>query len=170
MDINDKSRTQRKNEDTALKMLGQELVDLSPEQLQHMDISDEILDAIRFARKITRHGARRRQIQRIRTLLRDADLESIQTSLETLKRGDIRQALAFKEIENWRDELKEGNLALIEEILRICPDAERQRLTQLARNANKEYLSGKGVKSSRILFRYLRRISESLSFSESAED
>jgi len=170
MDINDKSRTQRKNEDTALKMLGQELVDLSPEQLQHMDISDEILDAIRFARKITRHGARRRQIQRIRTLLRDADLESIQTSLETLKRGDDQRALAFKEIENWRDELKEGNLALIEEILRICPDAERQRLTQLVRNANKEYLSGKGVKSSRILFRYLRRISESLSFSESAED
>jgi len=170
METNDKSRTQRKNEDTALKMLGQELVDLSREQLQHMDISDEILDAVRFARKITRHGARRRQIQRIRTLLRDADLESIQTSLETLKRGDDQRALAFKEIENWRDELKEGNLALIEEILRICPDAERQRLTQLVRNANKEYLSGKGVKSSRILFRYLRRISESLSFSESAED
>jgi len=53
MDINDKSRTQRKNEDTALKTLGQELVDLSPEQLQHIDISDEILDAVRFARKIT---------------------------------------------------------------------------------------------------------------------
>ncbi len=170
MDNNEKSRTRLKNEDTALKMLGQELVDLSPEQLQHFDISDEILDAVRFARKITRHGARRRQIQRIRTLLRDADLESIQTSLETLKRGDDQRALAFKEIENWRDELKEGNLALIEEILRICPDAERQRLTQLARNANKEYLSGKGVKSSRILFRYLRRISDTLFFSKSDEE
>jgi len=170
MDTNEKSRTQLKNEDAALKMLGQELVELSPEQLQHMDISDEILDAIRFARKITRHGARRRQIQRIRALLRDADVESIQTSLETLKRGDNRQALAFKKIENWRDELKEGNLALIEEILRICPDAERQHLTQLARNANKEYLSGKGVKSSRILFRYLRRISDTLVFSKSDEE
>ena len=170
MDINDKSRTQRKNEDTALKTLGQELVDLSPEQLQHIDISDEILDAVRFARKITRHGARRRQFQRIRALLRDADVESIQKSLEILKRGHNRQTLAFKKLEKWRDVLKEGNSALIEEILSICPDAERQHLTQLARNANKEYLSGKGVKSSRILFRYLSRISDSLSFSKSDEE
>jgi ribosome-associated protein len=170
MDINDKSRTQRKNEDTALKTLGQELVDLSPEQLQHIDISDEILDAVRFARKITRHGARRRQFQRIRALLRDADVESIQKSLEILKRGHNRQTLAFKKLEKWRDELKEGNSALIEEILSICPDAERQHLTQLARNANKEYLSGKGVKSSRILFRYLSRISDPLSFSKSDEE
>jgi ribosome-associated protein len=164
MDTNDKSRTQRKNEDRALKVLGQELMDLSAEQLQNIDISDEILGAVRFARKITRHGARRRQIQRIRALLRDADLESIQHSLEAFKYGDNRQTLAFKKIENWRDELKEGNRVLIEEILNIYPDAERQRLTQLARNANKEYLSGKGVKSSRMLFRYLRRISDSLSF------
>ena len=170
MDNNRKSRTQRKNEDRALQMLGQELVDLSSQQLQNIDIPDEILDAIRFARKITRHGARRRQIQRIRALLRDADVESIQNSLETIKHGDNRQTLAFKKTENWRDELKEGNRALIEEILGICPDAERQRLTQLARNANKEYLSGKGVKFSRILFRYLSRISNSLSFSKSDEE
>ena len=151
-------------------MLGQELVDLSPEQLQQIDISDEILDAVRFVRKITRHGARRRQFQRIRALLRDADVESIQKALEILKRGHNRQTLAFKKLEKWRDELKEGNRALIEEILSICPDAERQHLTQLARNANKEYLSGKGVKSSRILFRYLSQISDPLPFSKSDKE
>ena len=170
MDNNRKSRTQRKNEDRALQMLGQELVDLSSQQLQNIKIPDEILEAVRFARKITRHGARRRQIQRIRTLLREVDVESIQNALKTIKHGDNRQTLAFKKIEKWRDELKEGNRALIEEILSICPDVERQRLTQLARNANKEYLSGKGVKSSRILFRYLSRISDPLSFSKSDEE
>ena len=170
MDIIGKSRTQRKYEDRALKNLVQELVDLSPDQLQHVHLPDEILDAIRLARKITRHGARRRQIQRIRALLREADGESIRNSLETIKRGDDRQALAFKRVEKWRDELRGGNRALIEEILTLCPGAERQRLTQLARNANKEYLLEKGVKSSRALFRYLSRISESLSFPESAEE
>jgi ribosome-associated protein len=170
MDTNQKSRTQRKNEDRALKMLGRKLVDLSPQQLQNVDIPDEILEAVRFARKITRHGARRRQIQRIRALLRDLDVESIQNALETIKQGDNRQTLAFKKVEKWRDELKEGNKALIEEILSICPDAERQRLTQLVRNANKEYAAGKGVKSSRILFRYLGRISKPLSFVKSDEE
>jgi ribosomal 50S subunit-associated protein YjgA (DUF615 family) len=48
---------------------------------------------------------------------------------------------------------------LIEGILDNCPDAERQRLTQLARNARNEYEAGKGVKSSKILFRYLNQIS-----------
>jgi ribosomal 50S subunit-associated protein YjgA (DUF615 family) len=48
---------------------------------------------------------------------------------------------------------------LIEEILNNCPDAERQRLTQLARNARNEYETGKGVKASKILFRYLNQIS-----------
>jgi ribosome-associated protein len=170
MDNNRKSRTQQKNEDRALQMLGQELVDLSSQQLQNIKIPDEILEAVRFAQKITRHGARRRQIQRIRALLREVDMESIQNVLKTIKHGDNRQTLAFKKIEKWRDELKEGNKALIEEILSICPDAERQRLTQFARNANKEYLSGKGVKSSRILFRYLSRISDPLSFSKTDEE
>ncbi len=170
MDNNRKSRTQQKNEDRALQMLGKELVDLSSQRLQNIDIPDEILKAVRFAQKITRHGARRRQIQRIRALLREVDMESIQNVLKTIKHGDNRQTLAFKKIEKWRDELKEGNKALIEEILSICPDVERQRLTQLARNANKEYLSGKGVKSSRILFRYLSRISDPLSFSKTDEE
>ncbi|MBW2710795.1 MAG: DUF615 domain-containing protein [Deltaproteobacteria bacterium] len=170
MDNNRKSRTQQKNEDRALQMLGQELVDLSSQQLQNIKIPDEILEAVRFARKITRHGARRRQIQRIRALLREVDVESIQNALITIKHGYNRQTLAFKKVEKWRDDLKEGNKALIEEILSICPDVERQRLTQLARNANKEYLSGKGVKSSRILFRYLSRISDPLSFSKTDEE
>jgi ribosome-associated protein len=97
-------------------------------------------------------------------------VESIQNALETIKKGDNRQTLAFKKVEKWRDELKEGNKALIEEILSICPDAERQHLTQLARNANKEYAAGKGVKFSRILFRYLGRISKPLSFVKSDEE
>jgi len=71
----------------------------------------------------------------------------------------LEKILAFKKIEKWRDELKEGNRVLIEEILDNCPDAERQRLTQLARNARNEYEAGKGVKSSKILFRYLNQIS-----------
>ena len=83
----------------------------------------------------------------------------MKNALENIRHGDHQKLLAVKKIEKWRDHLKEGNSALIEEILNTCPDAERQRLTQLARNASNEYNAGKGVKSSRILFRYLRQIS-----------
>ena len=159
MDEDRKSRTQKKNEARALQKLGEELVALSPEQLANIEMTDELRMAVSEAVKIKSHGARRRQLQRIGTLMRDIDPEPIQNALENIRFGDHQKLLAFKKIEKWRDELKQGNSTLIEEILNTCPDAERQRLTQLARNAHNEYEAQKGVKSSRILFRYLKQVS-----------
>ena len=161
MDTDRKSRTQKKNEARALQKLGEQLVALSSEQLAGIDLADELRNAVIEAGKIKAHGARRRQLQRIGTLMRAIDPQPIQNALENIRLGDHQKNLAFKKIEKWRDELKQGNPALIEEILNNCPDAERQRLTQLARNAHKEYeaQAPKGVKSSRVLFRYLKQIS-----------
>ena len=159
MDEDRKSRTQKKNEARALQKLGEQLVALPPDQLANIEISDDLRNAVIAAGKIKTHGARRRQLQRIGALMREIDPEPIQDALENIRFGDHQKLLAFKKIEKWRDELKQGNSALIEEILTNCPDAERQRLTQLARNAHKEYEAKKGVKSSKLLFRYLRQVS-----------
>ena len=160
MDPDRKSRTQQKNEARALQKLGEQLVALSSEQLAGIELTDELRNAVIEAGKIKAHEARRRQLQRIGALMRAIDPQPIQSALENIRLGDHQKNLAFKKIEKWRDELKQGNLALIEEILDNCPDAERQRLTQLARNAHKEYEAQKGVKSSRLLFRYLKEISD----------
>jgi ribosome-associated protein len=160
MDENLKSRTQKKNEDRALQKLGEQLVGLSSEQLEEIEMPEELLEAVRFAGTIKRHGAKRRQMNYIGALMRDIDHVPIRNALENIRQGNLQKSLAFKKIETWRDELKQGNKELIEDILTSCPDAERQRLTQLSRNAIKEYKSGKGVKSSRLLFRYLKQISQ----------
>ena len=166
MDDDLKSRTQKKNEAKALQKLGEQLVALSPEQLEGIEMSDDLRNSVIVAGKIKSHGAKRRQLQYIGTLMRDIDPEPIQKALENIRLGDLQKILAFKKIEKWRDELKEGNRELIEEILNNCPDAERQRLTQLARNARNEYQEGKGVKSSKMLFRYLNQISRRASSKE----
>ena len=127
MDEDRKSRTQKKNEARALQKLGEELVALSPEQLASIEMTDELRTAVSEAVKIKSHGARRRQLQRIGTLMRDIDPEPIQNALENIRFGDHQKLLAFKKIEKWRDELKQGNSTLIEEILNNCPDAERQQ-------------------------------------------
>ena len=152
------SRTQKKKEARALRALGEQLVALSSEQLENIDMPEELLEAVEFARKITSHGARRRQILYIGALMRDIEIESIQSALENIRYGDARKAHAFKKIEAWRDRLKQGDTALLEDILRSCPDAERQRLAQLVRNACKEHEKGVSAKSSRLLFRYLKQI------------
>ena len=159
MDDDRKSRTKKKNEARALQKLGEQLVALPSEQLAGIDIADELRKAIIEAGKIKSHGARRRQLQYIGTLMREIDPEPIQNALDNIKFGNHQKLLAFKKIEKWRDELKQGNSALIEEILNNCPDAERQRLTQFARNARNEYEAQKGVKSSRLLFLYLKQVS-----------
>ena len=156
-----KSRTQKKNEARTLQKLGEQLLTLTAEQLDNIDMPHELREAVGDALKTTSHGARRRQIKYIGSIMREIDPEPIQCAFANLKLGDRRKVLAFKKIEAWRDELKQGNLVLVDEILRSCPEAERQRLTQLARNAHLESNSPKGVKAARALFRYLKQVSES---------
>lgn len=154
-----KSRTRAKNEDRALRKLAEQLVGLSSGQLEKIDMPDELRDAIGLARQTTAHAARNRQIKYIGGLLRQIDWAPVSDALENIRRGDYGKALAFKQIEKWRDALKQGDPALIDEILTCCPEAERQRLTQLARNAKREFEAEKGVTASRLLFRYLKEVS-----------
>lgn len=156
-----KSRTRRKKEDHALQQLGQELVDLSTEQLSEIEMPEELREAVEAAKTMRSFGARRRQILYIGTVLRAIDPENIRNAMEGFRRGDRRKALRFQEVEQWRDRLRQGDPILLEEILQRCPAAQRQRLTQLVRNATEEFNAGKGPKSSRLLFRYLMEVSSS---------
>ena len=154
------SRTKKKKEDHARQAIGERLVELSEGQLERMGLPDEILEEVLLASKTGSHGARRRQIKYIGSLLRNMDINFIEKALEVIDRGDYEQKAAFKKIENWRDRLKEGDMKLMEEILSEFPMAERQHLSQLARNAKKEFEEKKGTKASKMLFQYLKEVSE----------
>lgn len=153
-----KSRTQKKKEDRALQRLGEELLTISMDQLAAITMPEELAEAVRLGRQTTQHGARRRQLQYIGALMRQIDSAPIKNALDNIRQGDYQKELAFKKVAQWRDALKEGDLAIVEDILAECPEAERQRLMQLARNARKEAETGKTVKASRTLFRYLRQV------------
>ena len=85
MDTEYKSRTQKKKEDKALQRLGQQLLGLQPRLLEALDLPDELLKEIKFARKIKSHGARRRQTRHIGALLRQIDTQAIKTTLERMQ-------------------------------------------------------------------------------------
>jgi ribosome-associated protein len=155
-----KSRTQKKKEDRALQRLGEELLTIAMDQLLSITMPEELKEAVLLGRQTTQHGARRRQLQYIGALMRKIDSAPIQKALENIRQGDYQKELAFKKLERWRDTLKEGDVSIVEDILAECPEAERQRLMQLVRNARKEAGVGKTVKASRMLFRYLRQVSD----------
>lgn len=89
MDTEYKSRTQKKKEDQALQRLGEQLVSLNSGQLETMDLPDELLEAIEFARKIKSHGARRRQIKHIGALMRQLDPQPIEMALSRMRSGNL---------------------------------------------------------------------------------
>ena len=91
MDTENKSRTRKKNEDRALQRLGEQLVALPSGQLETMELPDELLTAIKFARKIKNHGARRRQIQYIGALMRHIDPQPIETALDHIRPGNLHK-------------------------------------------------------------------------------
>ena len=158
MTESEQSRTRKKKADRELRELGDALTALSPENLERMDLPEVLRSAVAFYHQIPTLSARRRQWKTLGALLRRMDRAPIQAALENVQRGDRVRARRHHRIEQWRDALKSGNLDVIEEILGACPAAERQRLSQLARNAVKEAVAGSGVKASRALFRYLNDI------------
>lgn len=149
------SKSQRKRDVEALQALGRQLTELSKDQLKKMDLPDDLLDALLEYKRITSHGAMRRQMQFIGKVMRDVDSDPIVEQLAVM-RGESNAAKAeFHALERWRERLLADDDA-VTEWLTAHPEADGQRLRQLIRNARKEAEMGKPPKSSRELFRLLR--------------
>ena len=154
------SRTQKKKAVEALQKLGERMVSLSREQLAGMDLPRELLEAVVFAQRTSKHGARRRQMQYIGALMRDVDSEAIRNALAAIDAGEYELQKRFHLAEAWRDGLVRGDDALINTIVARCPAADRQRLGQLARSARKKgsTQARQTPAAARKLFRYLREL------------
>jgi ribosome-associated protein len=155
----EKSRTQLKKEAAALQKTGEKLVMLADDQLKRMRLPTALMEAIQAVRPMKSHGARRRQMQYIGTLMRSLDVAPIEQALMELEQGAYRLTQAFHHIEAVRDQLVAGNDAVFDEILQTFPDVDRQRLGQLVRSARKEKQKNAPPKSARNLFRYLKHLS-----------
>ncbi len=154
----EKSRTRMKKEATALQKIGEKLVLLSDDQLGRMSLPMRLLEAIQTVRSIKSHGARRRQMQYIGSLMRSVDAEPIEQALLAIEQGAYGQAEVFHRVEAWRDQLVDGGDEVFQEILDTFPDADRRRLGQLVRSARKEKGKNAPPKSARNLFRYLKSL------------
>ena len=155
-----KSKSQLKRDMHALQELGEELVNLTPEQFKKFELPESLYDAIVEARRIRSRGALKRQLQYVGRMMRNVDPEPIREKLDAL-RGQSRQAAAqLHRIERWRDQLLEEGDHVLEELVTQYPDVDRQYLRQLMRNAGKEKLANKPPRSARLLFRYLRELME----------
>jgi ribosome-associated protein len=155
-----KSKSQVKREMHALQSLGEHLVNLSPNQISKIEMPQDLREAVLFARTLKKSEARRRQMQYIGTLMRDADPEPIRKGVAEISRGHGQNVQLLRELEQWRKGLIDGDDEVLEDIVNHFPDADRKRLRRLALNARKEREVNKPPQAARALFRYLRELSK----------
>lgn len=161
----EKSKTQIKREVLELKDLGKQLVELPEKTLQKLPLSESFLDAVLQARRFSR-GALQRQLRYIAGLVPNEDVDAIRKALDELRQPHYRQVREFQQLEQWRDRLLTGDETLLNELAQRFPQAERQHIRQLVRNASREREQNKPPRSARALFQYLSELNSGSSQEE----
>ncbi len=154
------SKSEIKRDAEELKRLGAELAHLGKNALEKIPLDEELLAAIELAQRIKKEG-RRRQLQLIGKMLRARDVDPIRQALDKLKNRHNQQVALFYKLEALRDRLIDQGYEAINEVIAPYPHADRQQLSSMIRNAQKEKAGNKPLKSSRQIFQYLRKLAES---------
>lgn len=150
------SKSARKREDQQLQQLAATLLELPTSDLARIPLAPALTAALEAARAITQREARRRQLQYLGKLMRNANHQDIRAALDGLRmrQRQFRQHLA--RIDQLCEELIAGGDAAIAALIEAHAQAglDRQQLRQLTRKASQPA----AVESARSkLFDYLRR-------------
>ncbi|MCG9676143.1 ribosome-associated protein [Vibrio chagasii] len=153
------SKTEMKTDMEALQKLGEELVTLKPSVLEKFPLSEDLALAIKDAQRF-KNEAKRRQLQYIGKIMRNIDPEPIQAALDKVRNKHSQATAELHKLEQLRDRIVEEGDAAISEVMEMYPEADRQRLRQLARQANKEKKANKPAKAFREIFQILKELKQ----------
>ena len=99
------SKSARKREQLTLQKLGEQLLELSIDELSTLPMTDALRDALYMAKRIKSRGALRRQKQLIGKLMRQNDADAIKTTLDTMVQHTTADKRLFARAERWRDRI-----------------------------------------------------------------
>jgi ribosome-associated protein len=151
------SKTRRKHVMLALQDLGETLTELRPDRLAALALPERLAEAIATARKLTRHEARRRQMQFVGKLMRDIDPAPIEAQLVKWAAAPNAEKARLADVERWRERLLDEPDALDQLCVRL-PRADRPRLAGLVARATHERSHGSAPHAYRELFRELNSL------------
>jgi ribosome-associated protein len=153
------SKTQLKQQSSALQKLGLELAGLPADRLDAIDMPEPLRAAIDEYRRTKSHEGRRRQLQYVGKLMRGTDEGPLREALAEATIGSARAKLALHEAERWRAELIADDGALGRWLERH-PDTDTQQLRSLVRAARRDAAGlepeARQPKSFRDLFQFLK--------------
>jgi len=155
------SRSQNRREALEVLALGETLVELTAAQLARLPIPEDLLEHIEYSKRITAHGARKRQLAFLAKQMRreeDGVLDAIRDALEANSETSKRAVALMHRVEHIREKLLAEGDAALAELLDEYPDADRQQLRTLVRNALAEKAKNKPPRAYREIYQVLREL------------
>jgi ribosome-associated protein len=156
------SRTQQRREALAVLTLASQLVELAPSRLAKLDLPDDVRREIDITRRITAHGARKRQMAYLAKVMRrfgDDDFAAVRAELGENREKQRQDTAAMHRLEAIRDRLVAGDDDALSELIGEYPQVDRQRLRSLLRQARLERETpNKPPKAYREIFQLLKEL------------
>ena len=155
------SRSQNRREALEILALGETLVELTAAQLAKLPIPEGLLEHIEYSKRITSHGARKRQLAFLAKQMRreeDGVLDAIRDALEANSETSKRAVALMHRVEHVRERLLAEGDAALAELLDEYPQADRQQLRTLVRNALAEKAKNKPPRAFREIYQVLREL------------
>jgi ribosome-associated protein len=131
------SKSELKRQAHEQQALGEALAALTDAALAATPMAEGLRDAIAELRRTRSHEGRRRQMQYIGKLMRDADVQPLREAVAAAQLGRAHDALALHRAEQWRSELVANDEALTR-WMAAHPQTDLQQLRALIRNARKD--------------------------------
>ena len=153
------SKTQLKKIAKDIEDFGYKLTLLTDEQIQGLNLTDDIKEAIYEYKKIKSNSAKKRHRQYLGKLLRDIDLSLVNEDYQRIQNQSLIAKQAFHAIENWREQLIQDESKL-KDFIDIYPKTDIQKCRTLLKNAIKESQRDQTKKAQRLFFKYLREVIE----------
>lgn len=154
------SRSQRRRDALAVFELGERLVALTDAQLAQLPLDQELRDEVEKTRRITQQIARKRQLQYLAKIMRrhEDELPALRAALDHDRQLARRETAELHRLEEWRERLIDEGDEALGELLQRFPQADRQQLRRLARQARSERHENRPPHAFRELFRLLREL------------
>jgi ribosome-associated protein len=157
------SRSQKKRDSTALQKMGEELANLPLSRLKNLPLTADLHAAFGELARVNSKEGRRRQLQYIGRLMREADSEAIRTALDAMLLGHTQDMRLFHQAERMRNTLLQAPATEWEALLEQLPlpadeqgAALKASLFTLTQTARDEERQKEKTTAARALFRALQ--------------
>ncbi|MGP8032713.1 MAG: ribosome biogenesis factor YjgA [Steroidobacteraceae bacterium] len=152
------SKSARKRAAHAVQDLGEALIALPDGELQALGLPEELLAALREARRISSRAGGARQRQYIGKLMRAIDPQPIRAALAARGAVSAAEAARLHRVEQWRERLIADGAAALEDLKRTCPGIDTLEWTRRVAAAQAERERAAATGAGRELFRALRAL------------